>query len=400
MNDNRKRSKIENNKIQSWRLELASFSYTVKYRPGKDNVAPDSFTRAFIASMSTSRLSEIHNGLGHPGVTRMLHFARSKNMPFSTDVEKTCSTCRICAELKPQLYRPTPGTLITSTQPMERLSIDFKGPLSTTSRNTYILTVVDEYSCLPFAFPCPNMHSSTVIKCLDQIFTLCGMPSYIHSDRGTSFLSQELKEYLSQRGIATGKSTPYHPIGNGQVERYNGIMWKTVRLSLKSKNLPDSQWEVVLPDALHSIRSFLSTSTNTTPHERFFSFQHCSSCGTSMPSWLHSPGPVLLRRFVRTSKNDSLVDQVELRDINPMYANVWYMDGRESTVYLRDLAPCPSVPMDATKYSQAYLSETVEANTPILTPDAHTDPEPCSPTPMRETRRSTREVKPPSRYGW
>ena len=81
------------------------------------------------------------------------------------------------------------------------------------------------------------MHSSTVIKCLDQIFSLCGMLRYIHSDRGTSYLSQELKEYLSQRGIATSKSTPYHPIGNGQVERYNGIIWKTVRLSLKSKNL-------------------------------------------------------------------------------------------------------------------------------------------------------------------
>ena len=174
---------------------------------------------------------------------------------------------------------------------MERLSIDFKGPLPTTSRNAYILTVVDEYSHFSFAFPCPNMHSSTVIKCLDQIFTLCGMPSYIHSDRGTSFLSQELKEYLSQRGIATTKSTPYHPICNGQVERYNGIICKTVRLSLKSQNLPDSQWEVVHPGALHSIRSLLSTSTNTTPHERFFNFQRHSSCGTSMHSWLHSPGP-------------------------------------------------------------------------------------------------------------
>ena len=125
MIDNRKRSKIKNNKIQSWRLELASFRYTVKYRPGKNNVTPDSFTRAFIASMSTSSISEINNGLGHPGVTRMLHFVRSKNIPFSTeDVKKTCSTCRIYAELKPQFYRPTPGTLIKSTQPMERLSKD------------------------------------------------------------------------------------------------------------------------------------------------------------------------------------------------------------------------------------------------------------------------------------
>ena len=109
MIDNRKRSKMKNNKIQSWRLELASFSYT------------DSFTRAFIASMATSSLSEIHNVLGHRGVTRLLHFVSSKNMPFSTeDVKKSCSTCRICAELKQQFYRQTPGTLTTSTQPMGR----------------------------------------------------------------------------------------------------------------------------------------------------------------------------------------------------------------------------------------------------------------------------------------
>jgi len=34
MIDNKKRSKIKNNKIQTWRPELASFGYTVKYRPG------------------------------------------------------------------------------------------------------------------------------------------------------------------------------------------------------------------------------------------------------------------------------------------------------------------------------------------------------------------------------
>ena len=75
-----------------------------------------------------------------------------------------------------------------------------------------------------------------------------------------------------------------------------------------------------------------------------------------------------------------------------MYAKVQYMDCRESTVSLRDLAPCPSVPMDATKYSQADPSETVEANAPILTPDAHPDPEPCSPTPMYENRHSTHKL--------
>ena len=77
MLDNRKRSKVKNNKIQVWRLELASFCYTVKYRPGKDNVAPDSFTRAFLSAIPASDLDDIHKALCHPGVTRMLHFIRS-----------------------------------------------------------------------------------------------------------------------------------------------------------------------------------------------------------------------------------------------------------------------------------------------------------------------------------
>ena len=69
MFDSRKRTKIKNNKIQAWQLELGSFSYDVEYHPGKNNVAPDSFTRAFSASMLSNNLEEIHVGLCHPGVT-------------------------------------------------------------------------------------------------------------------------------------------------------------------------------------------------------------------------------------------------------------------------------------------------------------------------------------------
>jgi len=400
MFDNRKRTKIRNNKIQGWRLELASFSYTVEHRPGKDNVAPDSFTRAYTSSMSTPSLAEIHNALCHPGVTRLLHYIRSKNLPYSTDdIKRTCSSCKLCAELKPQFYKPQPGTLIKATQPMERLSIDFKGPLPTTSNNAYLLMVVDEYSRFPFAFPCPNMHSSTVIKCLDQIFSLCGLPSYIHSDRGTSFLSKELREYLSRRGIASSKTTPYHPAGNGQVERYNGIVWEAVQLSIKSSNLPVAKWEMVLPDALHSVRSLLCTATNATPHERFFNFQRRSTLGTSLPSWLQNSGPVLLRRFVRTSKNEPLVDQVQLIEANPSYALIRHPEGRESTVSLRDLALCPS-PSATDEVAESMTDDKHEHGpgaVPLISPDHLPHPQGVQ-EPL--LRRSARQVRSPCRYGW
>ena len=337
MFDNRNRSKINNSKIQSWRLELAEFSYAIQYREGKDNVVPDSFIRDYCAAVSTS-LEEIHAQLCHPGVTRLLHFVKAKNLPFSTkDVQDVCSNCRICAELKTKFYQSQNSKLVKAMCPVERLSIDFKGPLPSSSRDKYFLAVVDEYSRFPFAIPCPNVATGTVRNCLEVLFSLCGMPEFIHSDRGSSFMAEELIYYLRSRGIASSCSTPYHPNDSLQVERFHGIVWKSVRLVLASVKLPVEQWEMVLPDALHSIQSLLSTTTNTTPHHRFFNFPRKSSQGVSLPSLL-LPGPVLLRKFVRSSKHDDLMEEVELTHANPMYPHICYKDGRESSVSLT--RPC------------------------------------------------------------
>ena len=51
-------------------------------------------------------------------------------------------------------------------------------------------------------------------------------------------MSRELHEFLSSKGVASSRTTSYNPEGNGQAERCNGVIWKAVTMSLKSKNLP------------------------------------------------------------------------------------------------------------------------------------------------------------------
>ena len=81
--------KIKNNKIQMWRAELGNFDYDIKHLPGKSNLAPDALSRACSITPFTEDLSQLHNKLGHPGISRLSHFVRSKNLPFSTeDVKK------------------------------------------------------------------------------------------------------------------------------------------------------------------------------------------------------------------------------------------------------------------------------------------------------------------------
>ena len=111
-----------------------------------------------------------------------------------------------------------------------------------------MLTIADEFSRFSFVFPCQDINSSTVIKCLCQLFAIFGMPSYVHSDRGSSLISEELKQFFSGRGIATSRTSRYNPQGNGQCERYNGIVWKAaVTLVLKTHSLSISQWEKCYP---------------------------------------------------------------------------------------------------------------------------------------------------------
>ena len=70
-----------------------------------------------------------------------------------------------------------------------------------------------------------------------------------------------------------------------------------------------------------------------------FNYQRKSATGYSVPSWLSEPGKVLLKRFVKNSKYEPDVTEVELLEANPQYVHIKYPNGRESTVSLRHLAP-------------------------------------------------------------
>ena len=56
------RGKIKNDKIMRWRLELSCYSFDIKYKPGVDNIVPDTLSRAFCSSTS-SDLYSIHEAL-------------------------------------------------------------------------------------------------------------------------------------------------------------------------------------------------------------------------------------------------------------------------------------------------------------------------------------------------
>ena len=196
MYDGRRKSKIKNDKISRWRVELSQFKFDIEYRPGKENQAPDTFSRIASVTHPLRELNELHEKLCHPGVTRLAHFVRSKNHPYSLDqVKKVTASCKSCLYLKPKFLK-SQGTLIQAILPFQRLNIDFKGPLpKSVQGNQYLLTIIDEFSRFPFAFPCKDMSSKTVVNCFSQLFSMFGMPDYIHNDRATAVSYTHLRAH-------------------------------------------------------------------------------------------------------------------------------------------------------------------------------------------------------------
>ena len=119
MFDGKNHGKIKNAKILRWRIELSQFDYEIVYRAGEFNIASDVLSQMHWAQISLNQLYEVHSSLCHPGVTRMYHYVRAKNLPYSLDeVTKMTASCKICAEVKPRFYKPPEIHVIKATKPM------------------------------------------------------------------------------------------------------------------------------------------------------------------------------------------------------------------------------------------------------------------------------------------
>ena len=134
----------------------------------------------------------------------MFHYVKIKNLPFSFDDVKNVKACTDCSEVKVKFLKPKDKfNSIKATKPFERISLDFKGPLPTTSRNKYMLVIIDEYLHFLFVYACKNLKTSTIIEELTDLFCMFGLPSYVHTDQGTNFMSYKFKSWLHSLGVLT-----------------------------------------------------------------------------------------------------------------------------------------------------------------------------------------------------
>ena len=182
------------------------------------------------ATLRERTLRGLHDEAGHQGIepTEALVRERCYWVGLHDDVQRWVIQCERCAVAKmPHIKTRTPLGRITATRPLEVVCVDFTILEPSSDGRENVLVITDVFTKFTVAVVTRNQRAETVAKALvHEWFQRYGVPQRIHSDNFESAIVAALSKLYH---IKRSHTTPYHPIGNAQCERFNRTLHDLLR---------------------------------------------------------------------------------------------------------------------------------------------------------------------------
>ena len=236
-----------------------------------DRESPQTEFQLIIPPQCRRQLVElVHDKAGHMGRERTLSLLRPKCFwpRMTTDVANHILDCPRCLRRKHPVDKVAPLENVHTTQPMELVCIDYLTLESSKGGYENILVVTDHFTKYSQAYPTKNQTARTTAQVLfNNFFVHYGFPARLHSDQGRNFESKVIKELCVLGGIDKSRTTPYHPMGNGQCERFNRTLLEMLgTLEPKQK----SDWRSYVAPLVHVYNCTKHETTRFSPYFLLF----------------------------------------------------------------------------------------------------------------------------------
>ena len=219
-------------------------------------------------------LHVLHNSpsAGHLGVSKTLEKVQRRFYwhGMREDVENHIRKSGPCAEVNdPSKLPRAPLINIKSGHPLQRVAIDIVGLTTKSSLDhEWLLVVSDRFTKFAQAFPVRNTSAVTLAKKgMDEYICRFGCFESLHSDQGANVDGAVFKGLCDLIDAAKTRTTPYHPQGDGQVERLKKSLVK-ILCKLISDHRRD--WADFVPKAVLAYNTSVHESTGFTPYRLMF----------------------------------------------------------------------------------------------------------------------------------
>ena len=210
-----------------------------------------------------------HDDVGHQGILRTLSLLRERFYWPGMQEEATqyvmhCSRC-LRRKTPPQVAPLQP---ILVTQPLELVHMDFLSLEPSKGNIENVLVITDHFTRYALAYPSKTQTAQATARILwDNFICHYGFPERFISDQGRNFESDLIKELCKIAGVKKVHTTPYHPQGNGQCERFNSTLCNMLgTLSEEEK----SDWKSHLGCMTHAYNCTKHASTTYSPYYLMF----------------------------------------------------------------------------------------------------------------------------------